>query len=165
MARSVSPPPPPELPWSWHKSLGWRGQLERVRRWQIRLHAALAVEDAEDYLIAFFQSCHHLRDWVLLENAMPQSEVDNLFNTCTELRICGDICNATKHLKLTAPKQPREFSLGRAYRDPGTGWFGPGQSETFTVVSDGQSYEIPPLADTCVDIWVAALRRHYPNVA
>jgi hypothetical protein len=95
---------------------------------------------------------------------MPQSEVDDLFKNSAELRIRGDLCNATKHRTLTFPKQPREFSLGRAYRDPGTGWFGPDQSETFTVLSDGQSYEVPLLADKCVELWVAALRQYYPNV-
>jgi hypothetical protein len=96
---------------------------------------------------AFFQNCYHLRDWLLCENAMPQHEIEQLFKNNAELRICGDLCNATKHLALTFPKQ-REFSFGRAYCDPGTGRFGLDQSYTFTVMSEGKSYEFLSLADT-----------------
>jgi len=164
MARNVPSVPPPELPWSWHKSLGWRGQLARVQRWQTRLHETQVIDDAEDYSIAFFQGCYHLRDWVLFDQAMPRPAVDLLFNNHAELRICGDLCNATKHRQLSFPKQSREFSIGRAYRDPGSGWFGPGQSETFTVLSDGQSYEVLSLVDTCVNLWITALRLHHADI-
>ena len=102
---------------------------------------------------------------MLHDETMPKVEIDQLFQSNTELRICGDLCNATKHLVLSFPKQPREFSLGRAYRDPSTGWFGLDQSETYTVLSDGKSYEIPFPADACVSLWVAALLHHHPDVS
>jgi hypothetical protein len=51
-------------------------------------------------------------------------------------------------------------SLGRTYCDPGMGWFGPNQSETFTVLSDGRSYDALSLADVCLTLWETALRRH-----
>jgi hypothetical protein len=147
-----SKPPDPELPWSWHKSLGWRGQLARLRRWRRRLHATHDLQEAEDVLYAFFQNCYHFRDWLVAEAAVPQVDIDRLFAAHTELRLAGDICNATKHLTLSRPKQPREFSLAREYRGPRRGWFGLEESETFVVLSDGAKYEALELADTCMEI-------------
>jgi len=151
--QSKNPLPTPELPWSWHTSLGWRGQLERVRRWQKRLAATYDLTEAEDYLYVFFQNCYHLRDWLLSEKAVSQANLEQLFQVHAELRLCGDICNATKHVVLSKPKQPCEFSLAREYRGPGAGWFGQDKSETFVVLSSGQNYEARELAATCLEIW------------
>jgi len=158
--RKSTSPPPPELPWSWHTSLGWRGQLKRIRRWQLRLRAAHDIRDAEDYMYAFFQLCYHLRDWLLSEKVLSESEVEQLFKRNVELRLCGDLANAIKHRKLNRPKQPREPSLAREYCGAGGGWFGPARSETFTVLSDGRSFEVRSLADKCLAVWEGALRKH-----
>jgi hypothetical protein len=154
-------PPPPEFPWSWHKSLGWRGQFNRIRRWHDRLAAIREIREAEDYLYTFFQNSYHLRDWLLHEKAVPQVDIEELFRKHVELRLCGDLCNATKHLALSAPKQPREFSLAREYCGPRLGWFGSEQSEAFVVMSDGQTYNALDLAGACLGIWEDFLRSHH----
>lgn len=154
-------PPPPELPWSWHKSLGWRAQFNRIRRWHRRLAGTHEVAEAEDHLYTFFQNTYHLRDWLLHDKAVPQADIEDLFRTHVELRLCGDLCNATKHFLLSAPKQPREFSLAREYRGARRGWFGPERSETFVVMSDGQTYDVLDLADACLRIWERFLHSHH----
>jgi len=136
-----------------------------VRRWKVRLHLARSTDDAEDYSIAFFQSCHNLRDWVQWDNAMPQVEIEELFKNHAELRLCADISNATKHLRLDDPKQPREFFFAREYCDPGYGWFGDDLSGTFIIFSDGKRYDFRNLADKCVALWLDALRQHHADIA
>jgi hypothetical protein len=157
-SKSSRTTPPPELPWTWHKSAGWRGQWQRIHRWHSRITKAHELHDAEDFLYAFFQNAYHFRDWLISDNAVAKAMADQLFATCIELRLCGDICNSTKHFVLSRPKQPREFSLAREYRGDGLGNFGPRQSEAFVVLSDGKTYDAIALADICLRKWETFLQ-------
>ena len=105
--------------WSIHKSDGWRGQLERVHRWQRRVtHSAnIGSGDLEDFVFALFQNCYHLREWIEKTAKVPSSELDGLFARTPELRVCRDICNGTKHLTLSRASVDADFSIGREY-DP-----------------------------------------------
>ena len=154
----------PELPWSWHKSQGWEGQLLRVQRWLDRLTKIQDIDEAEDFLYSYFQNCYHLRDWLLSESVVPQIDIEQLFAKYPELRISGDICNATKHLRLDSPKQPREFSMAREYCGPSGGRFGATKSETFVILSDGIKYEAFDLAQRTLTIWLSFLHEHKISV-
>ncbi len=145
-----------ELPWSWHRSPGLRGQLERVRRWHRRLIAASSREDVEDFLYAFFQNCYHLRDW-LQPPAFDRGLVERLFDENVELRICRDICNMTKHFELSKlPFTGREPSLAREYAGIGRGWFE--DDSNLVVLSAGEKYDALRLASRCLEIWEDFLR-------
>ena len=72
---------PRELPWSWERSPGWRGQYERLRRWRRRL-SEVDTNDLEglfDFILAFFTVCYHLRDWLLRDVPSVQADLDQLF--------------------------------------------------------------------------------------
>jgi hypothetical protein len=114
---------PKECPWgSIHRSSGWQGQLARVSRWLDRLMRAASPEDAEDFLYAFFQTCFHLRDWLLAD--FGQAKVDTFIKDSLPLRICRDVANLTKHCELVrTPAQGHELSILRGYAGPGNGWF------------------------------------------
>jgi hypothetical protein len=87
------------LPWSWHKRPGYGGQLERLERWYVRARQAKEMSEAEDYLYAFFQCCHHLREW-LPEREFPKQIVSEFLAAHIELQVCRDLANLTKHREL-----------------------------------------------------------------
>ena len=139
-----------ELPWSWHRSSGWRGQWERIRRWHRRLIDAATPEEAEDFLYAFFQNCYSLRDW-LAPPEFQTRDVNELFENSTDLRLCRDIANMTKHFELSRqPATGREPSLAREYAGPGQGWFE--DDSNLVVLSDGKNLDARELAARCLAV-------------
>ena len=144
-----------ELPWSWHRSPGWRGQFDRLRRWHERLHRAANPTDLEDYLYAFFQNCGHLRDWLPPEEFDPKS-VAQLFDKSADLQLARDISNMTKHFELSRPAATgREPSLAREYVGRGRGCFGTDSS--LVVLSRGEKHDALELAQRCLRAWKAFL--------
>ena len=147
-----------ELPWSWHRSPGWRGQLERIRRWHDRLLSATASEDAEDYLYAFFQNCYHLRYW-LEPAAHEKAHLDSFFKDNLEMRLCRDLGNMTKHFELNRkPATGVEPAIAREYVGPGRGWFQ--DDSTLVIVSLGRRIDARDLASKCLNLWEKFLQTH-----
>lgn len=141
------------LPWSWHKSLGYRGQLERLERWYVRARQAKEVHEIEDYLYAFFQGCHHLREW-LPEQEFPPQAVSQFLAAHIELQVCRDLANLTKHRELgRPPATSAEPSIARVYVANGLGWFGGDAAlVALTDVSD-RPYDLLELANRCLTLW------------
>ena len=140
--------PERELPWSWHRSPGWRGQLERARRWHQRLLGATSLEDAEDFAYAFFQNCYYLRDWL---SRADEGAADRLFRRHDALLLCRDLCNMTKHFELDQPASTEnEPALAREYVGAGRGWFGKGSE--FVVLSRGRKVDARDLAGECLQV-------------
>jgi len=82
---------------------GWRGQYDRVLRWQRRIRTAdeaRSSADQLDFLLAFFASCFDLRDW-LIASGVDRKSVTALFRSNVELRVCRDIANGFKHFSIT----------------------------------------------------------------
>ena len=129
---------------------GWRGQFERVRRWHQRVHRA-SPEDYVDFLYTFFQNCNHLADWVAADLPGGQAKVQRLLRTTLELRICRDLCNATKHFALNRPPKVEDgFADGREYTP--ADWPGAERS-AFFIIAGGTKYDTLDLADRCMAAW------------
>jgi hypothetical protein len=105
----------PEIRWSVHMSGGWRTQLDRVRRWHRRASNATDPTDRCDCLYAFFESAFHLRDWLKDTGAVPEAELQNLFETNEDMRLCRDLANSHKHCSLSRPSQSNPPSEVREY--------------------------------------------------
>jgi len=82
-------------------------QWERSKRWYERFKETyrgrkheMSDEYYKDEVYAFFLNCYHLRDWLIEGGTVPAKEVDKFINNCNELKLCADICNASKHLVL-----------------------------------------------------------------
>lgn len=150
---------PRELPWSWERSPGWRGQFERMRRWSSRLRQA-SPDDEEalfDFTLAFFTSCYHLRDWLVHDVPSIQAALDQLFAASAPLRLSADIANIAKHLELTRPpRAERQLSFAREYVPGGTGWFGP--DGRLVVLTGGEKIDVLDLVADCEAAWVQFLR-------
>lgn len=122
--------------------------------------SAAGSADLDDFMFAFFQNCFMLREWIKKTSPLSKGDLDNLFNSTPELRICRDICNGTKHYSISKPSVDAEFSILREY-DPSEA---SGHRLRIIVqdknhVADGK-YDLLELAGKCLRIWEGFLAPH-----
>ena len=82
----------------------YKEQLDRTRRWLQRIENKNAQPtEYLDFMIAFFQNCWHLKDWikndVTLKDTIHQT-IETEAAKYNSLMICADVANRTKHLVL-----------------------------------------------------------------
>jgi hypothetical protein len=98
----------------------WMRQWERVCRWCLRAkdiekrsnEIALTAEDM-DFLIAYFQNCNHLKDWMQSSRPNLMEKLQALIDGNIEMRYCRNICDGFKHKQLDEKRHP----------DPDFSWF------------------------------------------
>lgn len=148
--------------------VGWQEQRSRVLRWLIRIRdtAAGRVHDSptdsyEDEVIAFFQACYHLKDWLKNDPAsrVTSSEVEDFVERTPSLRLCGDLANGSKHLQLDRPRVDPDARIGARNYKLGLGGRGPTISVTYTVEAAGKTYDALTLAEECWGAWETYLLR------
>ncbi len=159
MVRRKGPSLSPEFPHSIHKRGGWSEQWDRLSRWYQRVHESRGV-DREEFLYAFFQNCASFRDWIHANRSPNVTKVtlEELVRSNTELSVCQDISNGSKHFALNDPKMPREFARAREYVPAPLA--GGVSAWSFVILSDGHKYDVVDLADTCYRLWQTFLRDH-----
>jgi hypothetical protein len=146
---------------------GWRGQLARVTRWRQRVVTAANGEpsaDEIDFLLAFFESAYHLRDWFVETGAESNVEVDGYVASHIELQLCRDIANGFKHHGLRRPSIDAEFAIvnqyvppnerGRRYRLPNGEW---------TILANGTQFGLVDLSERVLLLWNQFLTRRKLN--
>jgi hypothetical protein len=151
-----------------YKSLGWRGQLAKTKRWYERiLHIGqqqctkddvFETDRDFDYIFAFFLNCYRLRDWLHCSDEVSEESKRNLkelFDNSVELQICRDICNGSKHCNLNKKKVSidAEFSLIREYVPSECLGKRPRLNEDWIVVAGQHKYDLFELADKCWQTW------------
>src|SRR5205085_6378533 len=97
---------------------GWQGQYDTMLRWHGRIQNAangIASSDEFDFLLAFFGNCFSLRDWLLSAKVVEQAQIEELFRTHVQLRLCRDIANGFKHMNLRQPSVDAKFSIQNEY--------------------------------------------------
>jgi len=79
-------------------------QLEKVKRYLNRIDPKIGYHgvqiDYEDNLWSFFQNAWHLKDYIKNEDSIIQFPIEKIVESYSSLKICADIANRTKHLKL-----------------------------------------------------------------
>lgn len=135
---------------------GWRGQYDRMHRWHCRvLGAANAVPSSDelDFLLAFFESSWHLRDWLLATKAVDQAALDTLFQFSTELRTCRDLANGFKHHSISRPSVDAQFSVVNDYVPkhwPSEHAYPNGK---WTVLAGNHQFGLVELSTECIAQW------------
>ncbi|WP_405717273.1 hypothetical protein OG607_00500 [Streptomyces sp. NBC_01537] len=138
---------------------GWESQWARVGR---RLEDVRAVyqgapggtDVAVDRVLSFFETVHHLKDWLGND---PASQVtkphgDKLINDHLVLQLSADLANGSKHLKLTSTRTG-DTSTTIARNDV-TVFVGTGNSaHRFYVASGGKEYDALQIAEDAVNEW------------
>lgn len=93
-------------------------QLNRVKRWHERFKEisngrehTRDTDYYQDVLYAFFQNCWHLKDWVVNSGSLDKKIVDNFFHSNSDLKICRDLANGSKHLIIRDPSIDSDISV------------------------------------------------------
>ena len=74
---------------------GWQGQYQRMLRWHGRaISSANGTPSADE--LAFFESAHHLRDWLARTGTVSAADLDSFASAHVEIGICRDIANGFK---------------------------------------------------------------------
>ncbi len=127
---------------------GWKGQYKRIIRWSNRLNISIQNGDSDeifDFTYAFFQSCYHLRDWLVADGVATKQEMNDFIESNIELQLCRDICNATKHLQYNKPSIEPKPRIGRELN-----YFG--EISGYYLYSN-KRYPITELMYSCIKIW------------
>src|SRR5258706_4558424 len=73
----------------WEMTLLWFDRVERLRRKSLKKH--LDIGDL-DLVLAFFQNCYHLRDWIAVSKPALKDQMNQLFRRQFAMGACRDIC-------------------------------------------------------------------------
>jgi hypothetical protein len=145
-----------------------RDMLAKARREQARLSDALRTQDRTsiaDALFNFAVTAYHVKDWLKesASAAYSPSQLEAYLQADKCLRLCREICNASKHQRLTAvPKDARDIAFSAtgtftiASTDPNDVKLESDASPTFTVkvvAFDGSRYEASDFASHVIRTW------------
>jgi len=119
---------------------------------------ALAFQD--DMWKTAFKRAGHIKDWIKHDPQVPQPVKDAIrlqAGSSKLLLMCHDICNGTKHLKLTTPRGD-----GARYESTESTHEGGFVVRVGCWIDDGSGARIPgkELARKCVAQWEQILRDH-----
>src|SRR2546425_452426 len=108
MAAAAAPHPGAHEP-------SWQDQWRRIERWRLRLRAAdegslsylgqpwcdpkIGIQLYKDDLIAYFQACYHLKDWLKKDPGAIEStrDVEEFVGASEQLQLAADVTNRSKH--------------------------------------------------------------------
>lgn len=153
-------------------------QYERMKRWYRRLKDIDAGKEHpvekeyntkyyEDEMYALFQNCYHLKDWLKndpnIRHLLPNIEnlVEDFANKgpiC--MRICGDLCNGSKHMILIKPKIDKNTQVASQGFRLSLGQGPPVVAVSYEIQCRGQSYDAKSLAESCISEWDNFMTAH-----
>lgn len=137
-------------------------QYERVKRWYQRLKNIndgkennLSSDYYQDEVLAFFINCYHLKDWIMNDNSaeISSKDVEDFVKQSEFLRVCGDVCNGSKHLNLTSPKSDKNTRVGGRNFFLTLGEAIPIFRAKYKIISGNKEYDAFFLATKCLEDW------------
>jgi len=106
-----------------------------------------------DFVLAFFLNCYALRDWLQKSQMVSAIDLDTLFRANSDLQICRDICNGSKHFEINKPSIDAKFSIVREYvPDPYYGRLAY-PVERLVILAGQHQREIAELVQACLKAW------------
>ncbi|MGI3202496.1 hypothetical protein ACRJ4W_37290 [Streptomyces sp. GLT-R25] len=141
---------------------GWSSQWDRVGRRldDVRTlyeRAPGGTDAAIDAVLSFFETVHHLKDWLTNDQAsgVLTADVHDLLDGSPTLKLCADLANGAKHFKLdpTRRTQTGDHSTTIAENDVvvfvGTGV----SAHRFRTASGGTPRDVLEVAEEAVNEW------------
>ncbi len=125
----------------------------------------LEHEVTSDNVFNFVVTAHHLCDWAKSDPTVPQPvkrRIDEI-REHTEMKVCRDLANASKHFELSPKKNPHptvasaESTRGWGVGRYGAGAFGFGEESVTITLCDQTTIDILPLMRRVVALWDEAL--------
>lgn len=135
---------------------GWQGQFSRMVRWRDRVLVAANGQrspDELDFLLAFFESALHLRDWLAATRAVEECALELFFKSNVELGICRDLANGFKHHTITRPSLDAQFAIVNQYVPPNWPSRHSYPNGEWTVLADGRQFGLVELTERVVELW------------
>jgi len=100
----------------------WVLQWNRMARWAKRvsdIELKSKTQEIDEYdhdtIIAFFQNCFHLGDWIRSTHPELEQAWYKFQNNHVEIGACRDICNGYKHRTLNKPSHDKDFNFYCTY--------------------------------------------------
>lgn len=143
-------------------------QFERTKRYLERIRKIYhgvpaewcARHDYHDDVHSFFVHCYHVRDWIVTLNKIGVSakDVDRYIDSQDCLRLCADLCNASKHCELIHKTRSQanpyiSMTQHRGGMKPMNGQHLQILRSTFTIVAGTRFIDALELAEQCVSAW------------
>lgn len=89
-------------------------QLARVERFLCRIeNQNRDSTEYDDDLWSFFQHCWHLKDWIKNDPSISPTQwsaMEGTIEGSLNLRICADLANRSKHLRLTNKREDADIT-------------------------------------------------------
>ena len=156
---------------------GYREQYDRMKRWYARFEAIdkgrqhdVASDNYVDEIYAFFLNCYHLKDWIKHDPAVlpifvsdkaAAAAVEGAIKADRSLKLCADICNSLKHLRLTRPEKSGESpTFGAKHFALSLGSGPPTISLKYEVDTASGPEDAFQIAVECVKAWDRFLGTH-----
>jgi len=139
-----------------HNIEGWKGQYSRMIRYYERTINAVDDIDRLDFALTFFQNCFHLKEWIQIMGNIEEKDWEQkwkiFISNNDEMKICRDISNISKHLKLSQkPSIDKDIAIFREY-DP-FHEIGNGRENEWKIFVNGKKYSLPDLMISCINSW------------
>ena len=98
-------------------------QFARMKRWPVRFEEITngkehlqSTDFYQDEVYAFFQNCWHLRDWIINSGIIEKVIVDKFFHEDSDMKICRDLANGSKHLTINSPSIDADMKIERKFK-------------------------------------------------
>jgi len=142
-----------------------------MKRWHERFSAIdqgrlhdMPSDTYLDEIYSFFQNCYHLKDWIKNDEAIPshvQQSVESYINSNRSLKLCADICNSLKHLRLTSSRSGESPTFGRKQFAVSLGTGVPTTiSLKYEVDTSSGPIDAFSLATECITAWDTLLQTY-----
>lgn len=138
-------------------------QYQRMKRWYNRLRAIYeGIEHTvnsdyyQDEMYAFFQNCYHLKEWLKYDPKVIVSNnaIEDFANRGADcMRICGDLCNGSKHMVINSEKIDKDTGVKNRNYSLQIGGGNPIASVKYNIECQGEIYDALLLAECCIGEW------------
>lgn len=143
---------------------GWRNHYERTKRWQGRAASALndlprtEFHEALDFTLAYFVWCHSLREWLIQDNAIGGSLLDDELSRHPEWKIVRDLANRTRHLEITRNPTDAGWLVFREY-DPFAPEIEQRERHCLVLLFGGERFQLVDLVGQSGRMWLEVLTK------
>jgi hypothetical protein len=145
----------------------YREQYDRMKRWYDRFVTLdqgrphdVPSDNYLDEIYAFFMNCYHLKDWIKNDGTVAttvQQAVEAHINSSRPLKLCADICNSLKHLRLTSSRSGESPAFGKKRFGLAFGTAPTSINLKYEVNTTTGPIDAFQLATDCIDAWDAFL--------
>jgi hypothetical protein len=141
----------------------YREQYDRMKRWYDRFVVIdqgrphdVPTDNYLDEVCAFFMNCYHLKDWIKHDGTVAENvrrSVELHIDSSRPLKLCADICNSLKHLRLRPGRSGESPDFGKKQIGLALGAGPPAVDFKYEIDTATGPIDAFQLATDCVRAW------------